>query len=341
LLIDASRKRNMYTGAELSHTWIDKERVREEFPEIVQKNIYGNSIDQRICFNHPDVRTYGIALYTDLVANYDIDMVQTCVRGFAESGSPWGRAADVTEIDRLLSVVHGGCFCEHCAEKARSQYGLDWDAIVEKLRWLADGFDRFNARQAFDLALLRASTTSVAALLLDTPELYAWLKFRTDSLTEFYQQIHDACHAVRDNIDVRLNHYAPYPELMGLDLKGVAPFLDSVRSSDYQEQSGSMERVQGWKRGYLHGIRHAIGVEKYFTSAISPRPKATPELVRAGIRVSAECGANGLTLGHYDGAWLDCLKAVKDGLNDAGIVVLERDATAGPAHLAHQHATAR
>jgi hypothetical protein len=324
----------MYTGAELSHTWIDKERVKTEFSDIVQRNIFDQPIDQRICFNHPDVRSYGIALYTDLVANYDIDMVQTCVRGFAESGPAWARGASLTEIERLLHVVFGGCFCDHCATKARDQYGLDWAAIVARLTWIAEGFDRFNARQAFDLELLRQSTVSVAAFLIDTPELYAWLKFRSDSLTEFYAEIHAACHAVRDTIDVRLNHYAPYPELMGLDLKGVAPYLDSVRSSDYQEQSGDINRVLGWKRGYLHSIRRAIGVEKYFTSAVSPRPKATPDIVRAGVRVSAECGANGLTIGHYDGSWLDCLKAVGEGLNDAGIVVVERDAAVGPAHIA-------
>jgi hypothetical protein len=333
-LIDASRRRNMYTGAELSHTWIDKERVKEEFPDIVQRNIHGNPIDQRMCFNHPDVRSYGIALYTDLVANYDIDMVQTCVRGFAETGPTWWRGQTLTEIERLLHVTFGGCFCEHCERKARNQYGIAWDEVVERLRWIADGFDRFNARQAFDLALLTNSSASVTSLLIDTPELYTWLKFRSDSLTEFYAEIYAACHAVRDNIDVRLNHYAAYPEMMGLDLKGVAPYLDSVRSSDYQEQSGNIDRVLGWKRGYLHTIRRAIGVEKYFTSAVSPRPKATPEIVRAGVRVSAECGANGLTIGHYDGSWLDCLKAVKEGLNDAGIVVVERDPSVGPAHLA-------
>lgn len=328
-LIDASRKRNMYTGAELSHTWIDKQRVKEEYPDIVQRTISGELIDQRMCFNNPDVRAYGIALYTDLIANYDIDMVQTCVRGFADSPRVWstGAAGATTEIDRLLLTVMGGCFCEHCERRAREEFSLDWDAIVERLRWIADGHDRFNARQAFDLALLRQSTTTAAAFLLDTPELYAWLKFRTDSLTEFYKEIHTACHAVRDTIDVRLNHYATYPELMGLDLKGVAPYIDSVRSSDYAEQSGSMQRVQEWKRGYLHSIRRAIGVEKYFNSAVSPRPKATPELVRAGVRVSAECGANGLSMGHYDGSWLDCLKAVGDGLRDAGVIVLPREAS--------------
>jgi hypothetical protein len=197
--------------------------------------------------------------------------------------------------------------------------------MVSRLRWIADGYDRYNARQAFELNLLWNSTVTSTALLADTPELYQWIKFRCDSLTEFYAEIYRACHAARAGIDVRLNHYAAYPELMGLDLKGVAPYLDSVRSSDYSEQTGDVRRVQEWKRGYLHGVRRAIGVEKYFLSAISPRPKATPELVKAGILVSAQCGADALTIGHYDGAWLNCLKAIKDGLDEAGIVLRERE----------------
>ena len=107
---------------------------------------------------------------------------------------------------------------------------------------------------------------------------------------------------------------------MGLDLKGVGRFMDSVRSSDYSEQSGDPARMQ-WKRGYLHAVRRAIGVDKYFLSAISPRPKATPELVKQGILISAQCGADALTIGHYDGSWMDCLRAIKQGLEEAGIEV--------------------
>lgn len=319
-LNDASRKRGMTTGAELSHTWIDKERVANEFSDIVQKDINGHPFDQQVCFNHPDVRAYGIALYTDLIANYDIDMVQTCVRGFNPGRTqPWTSSAS-PEVQRLTGTTLGGCFCEHC-QAAAEKRGIDWKAMVSRLKWIAGGYDRYNARQAFELNLLWNSTVTATSLLADTPELYQWIKFRMDSLTEFYGEIYRACHGTRGNIDVRLNHYAAYPELMGLDLKNVDPYLDSVRSSDYSEQTGDMKRVQEWKRGYLHSIRRAIGVEKYFLSAISPRPKATPELVKAGIRVSAECGANALTIGHYDGSWEDCLNAIKVGMDEAGIVV--------------------
>ena len=196
--------------------------------------------------------------------------------------------------------------------------------MVDRLRWLAEGFSGYNHRQAFELRLLRESSTTATALLAEMPELYAFLKFRTDSLTGFFRQIAEAVHAVRPGIDLRLNHFASYPELMGLDLKAVGGVLDSVRSSDYAEQSGDPARME-FKRAYLHSVRRAIGPDKYFLSAISPRPKATPALVKQGILVSAQCGADALTIGHYDGSWADCLRAVREGIDEAGIVI-DRDA---------------
>ncbi|MER3404473.1 MAG: hypothetical protein C4289_04325 [Chloroflexota bacterium] len=315
VLIDASRRRGMTTGAELSHTWLDKERDATEFADVVQRDIHGRPFDQQICFNHPDVRAYGIALYTDLVRNYDIDMIQTCVRGF----NPGRTAGAATETSRLVGLALGGCFCEHCEQAAR-QAGLDWAAIVRRLRGLADGLERRTHQAAFEMELLQHSSTTATALLAEMPELYQFLKFRVDSLTSFFKDISEAVHAVRPNIDVRLNHYARYPELMGLDLRATAPCFDSIRSSDYSEQTGDPARME-WKRAYLHAIRRAVGLDKYFLSAVSPRPKATPELLRMGVLISAQCGADALTIGHYDGAWPNCLRAIREGLEEAGIIV--------------------
>jgi len=59
-----------------------------------------------------------------------------------------------------------------------------------------------------------------------------------------------------------------------------------------------------------------------FLSAIGVRPKATPELVRAGVVVSAESGCDGITIGHYDGARFRNLRAIKEGLEAADVEML-------------------
>jgi hypothetical protein len=49
--------------------------------------------------------------------------------------------------------------------------------------------------------------------------------------------------------------------------------------------------------------------------------KATPDLIREGVRIAVESRMNGITLGHYDGATFPMLRAVRAGLGDAGITV--------------------
>jgi hypothetical protein len=56
-------------------------------------------------------------------------------------------------------------------------------------------------------------------------------------------------------------------------------------------------------------------------SAIAVRPGATPDLVRKAVVISAECGADGLSLAHYDSAPLPHLRAISEGLKDAGVSV--------------------
>jgi hypothetical protein len=318
-LIDSSRQRGMTVGVELSHTWIDKERARADLSDCVQRDIYGQPFDQQICFNNPDVQAYGIALYTELASRYDVDFVQTCVRGFHPGRrQPW-TASGSPELQRLTGTTLGGCFCDRCRAAAEAR-GIDWDAMISRLRWLADGYDHYNHHQSFEANLLWHSSMTSTALLAEVPELYAFLRFRIDSLTAFFGAIHRAVHAVKPEIDMRLNHYAIYPELMGLDLRSVDCFFDSVRSSNYAEQTGDPKQMER-KRAYLHSIRRAIGVQKYFLSAVSPRPKATPELVKQGILMSAQCGADALTIGHYDGAWMNCLRAIREGIEEAGIEI--------------------
>jgi hypothetical protein len=348
-LVTTARKGGWKTGAEISHTVLDQERARGQFVSVVQRDIYQNPLSQLICVNNPDARQYVIGLFTDLVKNYDLDYVQTCMVPFAAGRLPAavglggegheagtfafqriGGGRPGNELESTLQVVLGGCFCESCETAARAE-GLDLKAVRRAMLPLADALDHAGPDEQHRLALLRASNTTPTALLLEHPEIFDWLKFRKSSLTRLFQDVHTAIRRINPKIDLRLNAYiSRNPELSGIDLLALKPHLDSIRSSDYSEQSGSLERLEH-KRQFLLSIRAAVGDEMHFLSAIGIRPRATPELIRKGVVISSECGADGLSLGHYDGASLKNLEAIRQGLEDADVGV---EAQAGEhAHL--------
>ena len=308
ILIESARKRGMKTGAELSHTLIDDQRAATQFSDCIQKDIYGNRLGKLLCFNNPDSKEYVVGLFSDIATNYDVDYIQTCLIPF---NSGRGSSHDAM---RVLGTTLGGCFCDSCKRTAIEQ-GIDFDHIKSVLLSVADGIARPTLEQSHENALLLASNTSDVAVLMEVPELFQWLLFRRDSLTKFFKAIHSAIHTIKPDIDLRLNAYiSSNQELSGLDLKSLKPCLDSIRSSDYSEQSGNMAQLE-FKRRWLLSVRRAIGDEMPFLSAIGVRPKATPEIIRQGVVVSAQCGADGITMGHYDGASFSNLRAIKEGLN--------------------------
>ena len=61
----------------------------------------------------------------------------------------------------------------------------------------------------------------------------------------------------------------------------------------------------------------------HLVALIGVRPKATPELIRQGVVISAECGCDGITMGHYDGAPFANLRAIREGLELADVEMAE------------------
>jgi hypothetical protein len=334
----AARKAGCKTGAEISHTVLDRERATGEFIDTIQTDIWGNRLGRLVCHNNPDIRAYLAGMFTDLAANYDIDYIVTAILPMAFTRPPvivgmggerhkpgtvefgfWGSLpADFREA--LLRTTLGGCFCEHC-QKAASAWGMDLKAVRRAMLPLADMVDHATEAEAHRLKLLSESSTSAMAMLVRHPEIFDLVKFRCETMAGLYQHLHNAMLNVKPTIDFRENaHIGTYAEFAGLEYATLKPFLGSVRSSDYSEQYGKAERLEV-KRRFLLSLRDAFGDEFPMYSAIAVRPGATPELVRKAVVISAECGADGLSLAHYDSASLELLRAVGDGLKDAGVSV--------------------
>jgi hypothetical protein len=185
----------------------------------------------------------------------------------------------------------GGCFCQSCM-KAAKERGVDLQRIK-------------------------------AALLINPNapvELAEWQSFRQVSVDRFFQRMHDGIGKIRPGVEFRWNDENPDPQKWGIDVKGVGRHVDSIRVSDYSEQKNDPTQMDA-KRQWLSAERQAVGPALPLISAVAVRPKATPELVREGVRIALECGVQGLSLGHYDGAEFPVLKAVGESLSAAKVSV--------------------
>jgi hypothetical protein len=96
--------------------------------------------------------------------------------------------------------------------------------------------------------------------------------------------------------------------------------FDSIRAADYLEQDGDPDLMKV-KRGFYHFVRRAVGLDKHFVTALSQRVKATPELIKETILMSAQCGADGTTIASYDTATPKLMRAVREGFEEAGITI--------------------
>jgi hypothetical protein len=201
-------------------------------------------------------------------------------------------------LDYVMSAIvsfdeggpeQGGCFCDSCVRAA--------------------------GETGFDLARARV------ALLADPkaePARTEWQDFRVRSTARFYKAIHERLHALKPAVDVRYSQHMSDPAQWGVNLAVMEPHLDSVRIQEYSEQTGDASLMPG-KRRVLAAARSELGPDFPIHAALGVRLKATPELIREGVQIAAECRMNGVTLGHYDGATYPMLRAVKDGLAQARI----------------------
>ena len=281
ILVDAARKRGLEVGMELSHSLIDQERMRGEMADLQARNLHGEP-----------VAGAGIKWLTAPCPNHPatIEYLRALASDtVANYGIDYLQSC-MMNFDPATPDRGGGCFCEHCM-KAAGGFG-------------------------FDLAEIKA------ALLVDPRDyraLAGWNGFRFASVAHVYQTLHKAAHALKPTVDIRYNLPSPTYPFYGINLPLMRPHLDSVRVLDYTEQDGN-PALMAHKRGWFDSAKQQLQPPLPLLSTIGVRMKATPELVREGVRIAVRAGASGIGLGHYDGATFPLLRAVREGLVETGVL---------------------
>lgn len=190
----------------------------------------------------------------------------------------------------------GGCFCRHCIAAAKR-----------------DGFDLEAA-----IPVLRANKNA-------QPQRGRWLTFRRDATTALYREIAETIRKENPKCHLRLNDVYSWggqdPLRAGLDIEAVGRHLGSLVNQDHQEQLGRADEDFAARKKWLTANRRRLGSDKPLICGIAARMKATPDLVRRGIKAAVQHPArvNGLALKHYDGASFSLLRAFKQGMIEAGV----------------------
>ena len=280
LTIDECRKRGMKVGTEVSHYPIPKEMLKAN-PDWLQKDINGDSpVKNQFCPNNPDVREYLLALYSDLAANYDLDYIQTCQYVFSPNDLDNG----------------GGCFCEHCIKEAAA-HGIDLEALRVSLK-------KDKTAQPMRTDWVNNRCRVAAELFFE--------------LSEVIKEENPACHLRLNDV---YSHRKRDPLRRGIDIKAISPSLGSLVNQDHTEQYGESAEYFDYRKEWLETNRSYLGHDKPLICGIAPRIKATPGLVKQGIDVAIRNNAriDGIAIKHYDGASYSLLRAVKQGLIEAGV----------------------
>jgi hypothetical protein len=283
LFVDAARKRGLRVGFEFSHSLVDKQRVEGEFADLANRNIHGEITHVR--------------QWLRPVCPNQPDVREYAVAAFTEViekyNVDWVESAIVL-MDEAVGgspAGGGGCFCTSC-NKAAPGFGVD----LEKIQ----------------AALLKDPTSQ--------PELAQWQQFRFASVGGFYKMLQPAVHKAKPGTVLRYNMHAKNPRDFGVDIVQLKPHLDALRIQDYSEQTGQPAAMSG-KRSWLTEERANMGPDFNVVSGVAVRPRATPELVRQGVKIAVETKMNGIMLGFYDSADFTNLRAVRAGLADAGLPV--------------------
>ncbi|MDR1402575.1 MAG: hypothetical protein LBJ60_02580 [Tannerellaceae bacterium] len=206
--------------------------------------------------------------------------------------SDLSRNYDIDYIMTCMLVFSGNgasrntsCICPHCQEKAKSQ-GFDLTAAIPVMR--DNG--------------------------LAYPEVEQFMKFREDATTEIYTLIIDKMHKENPGIEFRLNDLNNWNT--GLNLSRLTSRIGSVHMSTHQEQHGNPNTS---RISRIKSVRHFVGPDIPILASVTTRLLSTPDIILNMIKQSVNAGVQGLGIKHYDGTPFSRLRAVRNGLHEAGV----------------------
>jgi hypothetical protein len=208
-------------------------RVATAYPNVAVENLYGSRDRLFLCFNHPEVQKFVLAMFRDLVTRYPLTsvMADKIPQSMLELDTFGGR------IDPLLRLVGSICFCEHCMAQAQ-QDGLDLRAVKQRALQIADATRKVPQYVVEALAGDLHGDTEIPLFLLEEPAFADALRWRIQCVVRFLGQLRAMVRSIRPDCrlsaalvpPVKIGHdaTAPRPWLGAQTYRAFAPVLDTL-----------------------------------------------------------------------------------------------------------------
>ncbi|MGI9253908.1 MAG: hypothetical protein ACR2J8_09185 [Thermomicrobiales bacterium] len=232
-------------------------KIGEVRPDVAERNVFGDVYPWALCPAHPDVREYLVALVRDIATNHAVDAIDLESTGYHGLyhghhheliGITWG------QVDEFLM---GLCFCDHCLRRG-AEAGIDGASLRARVAGMLE--QRF--RDEAMLPAKQPGDNGPATLMIDWPELYAWVRMRLETVTSLVAEVKERSLAGTDvTLALTASTFqrgSEFAWLEGMDLAALAGPADEIIALAYFQDPLAVAAEIQFQRGLVGDVERIV-----------------------------------------------------------------------------------
>jgi hypothetical protein len=112
-------------------------RAGAQFPELTQKNVYGDSLPHALCPANDEVWEYLVQLCRNIACEYSVSALQLESFGWMTFAHGHHHERDLVGLTHFEQELMSLCFCGACTKKAK-RAGVDVDVVKQRVKQILE-----------------------------------------------------------------------------------------------------------------------------------------------------------------------------------------------------------
>lgn len=275
------------TGLKVS-CWVvclHNSRLGTLHPEHVTRNAFGNPNYYNLCPSSPAAREYVVNLVKD-ITKYSPDMVELETPSFMGFAHEYHHEKDGIGLNPEDDFLFSLCFCHHCMERAKKS-----GVRVESARTTVALLITKICNRAIPEVQFPGFLQKGIDVFLKYPELYEFLKWRTEPVTSLIEEIKTAANP-STKVVILVDQKNSW--LYGIDIADVGRVCDGEILCCYNVTPENVKEMVGESRKELgHDKFLGVGLSVFY-------PEVTgPDILTSRVKAAIDAGADGINFYNY------------------------------------------